>query len=274
MVPTFKPWEELTISDNYMFQLVMREPKLCKHLLERILKIKIKDIQFPEYEKTILSSLEQKSIRLDVYVKDDSGRVYDIEMQCVNQGKRNLAKRSLLYQSMIATEQLDKGADYETLNPLYVIFLCNFDLFGFGMPVYEFNSYCKQNRDILLLDDACRIFVNSKAADKAEDPDLADFLRYMEGKAATERFTQEIDQVIRRIKAQSGKRRDYMLLSQEIEWEKRRAIKAAVEKAVKETVQEQTTKTILRLLSKGHSPENIAEDLDLPLQDVLKLANK
>ena len=78
MIPTFKPWEELTISDNYMFQLVMREPKLCKHLLEKILSIKIKNLSFPEYEKTIQSGLNYKSIRLDVYAEEQDGRIFDI----------------------------------------------------------------------------------------------------------------------------------------------------------------------------------------------------
>ena len=29
-----KPWEELTITDDYMFKLVMRHPKICKRLID------------------------------------------------------------------------------------------------------------------------------------------------------------------------------------------------------------------------------------------------
>ena len=36
-----KPWESLTITDNYLFQLVMRRKHLCKQLIEKILQFKL-----------------------------------------------------------------------------------------------------------------------------------------------------------------------------------------------------------------------------------------
>ena len=77
-----KDWEELTIQDNFLFQKVMRNKRLCQHLIEKILQIKIADITYPDTEKTIDIRLDSKSVRLDVYVKDDTGRVFNIEMQC------------------------------------------------------------------------------------------------------------------------------------------------------------------------------------------------
>ena len=43
-----KPIEELTITDDFMFGAVMRDPKLCKPLLELILGVKIRKIEYPE----------------------------------------------------------------------------------------------------------------------------------------------------------------------------------------------------------------------------------
>jgi len=111
-----KPWEQLTITDNYLFQLVMRRKHLCKQLIEKILQIKIRDIAYPEYEKTMIADLLKKSIRLDVYVEDNAGRVYDIEMQCTNHGEEELGTRARYYQSVIDNELLDKGASYRELN--------------------------------------------------------------------------------------------------------------------------------------------------------------
>lgn len=45
-----KPWEELTIIDDYMFKLVMRHKRFCKRLIEKILNIKIRDIKYLEEE--------------------------------------------------------------------------------------------------------------------------------------------------------------------------------------------------------------------------------
>ena len=76
-----KPYDELTIQDNFLFQKIMRNKRICKLTLERLLDIDIKDISYPEEEKTIDIRLDSKSIRLDVYVNDDKGTVFNIEMQ-------------------------------------------------------------------------------------------------------------------------------------------------------------------------------------------------
>ena len=74
-------WERLSIQDNFIFQRVMQNVKLCKWLLERILRIQIREIRYPDTEKTIDVRLDSKAVRLDVYVADEAGTVYNIEMQ-------------------------------------------------------------------------------------------------------------------------------------------------------------------------------------------------
>lgn len=64
-----------------MFKLVMSHKRICKHLLEIILGIKIRKLIKPETEKAMKIGYESKGIRLDVYVEDDANTVYDIEMQ-------------------------------------------------------------------------------------------------------------------------------------------------------------------------------------------------
>lgn len=46
----FKQWEELTIQDNFLFQKVMQNQRICKSLIKKILGIRIKKITFPEGE--------------------------------------------------------------------------------------------------------------------------------------------------------------------------------------------------------------------------------
>ena len=47
----FKPFDELSIQDNFIFEKVMREKSICKELLERVLEISIRDITYIETEK-------------------------------------------------------------------------------------------------------------------------------------------------------------------------------------------------------------------------------
>ena len=100
---TFKPIEELTLADNFMFCHTMKNEELCKELLEKLLHIKIERIVYPELEKELSAYYESKSVRLDVYVKD-SDKVYDIEMQ--NQPSNFLPLRTRYYQSMIDIDNL------------------------------------------------------------------------------------------------------------------------------------------------------------------------
>ena len=60
---TFKPFDELVCSDNFMFAKVMEDPKLCKQVLETLLDIKIEKLSYPEGEKTILVAPDAKAVR-------------------------------------------------------------------------------------------------------------------------------------------------------------------------------------------------------------------
>lgn len=57
-----KPWEELTITDDYMFKLVMRHKRFCKRLIEKIPNIRIKDIHYLEEEKSFKFKYDSKGI--------------------------------------------------------------------------------------------------------------------------------------------------------------------------------------------------------------------
>lgn len=70
-----KKYEELTIKDDFMFGIIMRNPKYCKTFLETVLSVKINRIEYPETQKTIDISLSSKSIRLDIYVEDGKNTV-------------------------------------------------------------------------------------------------------------------------------------------------------------------------------------------------------
>ena len=118
-------WEQLTIRNNFLFLKVMRNERICKKMIEKILNIKVEKISYPEEEKEINIRLDSKSIRLDVYVKDDKGTVFNIEMQ-TSENKDNLQKRTRYYQGLIDMDMLEKGELYDSLKPTYIIFICTF----------------------------------------------------------------------------------------------------------------------------------------------------
>ena len=48
-----KAYEELELKDDFMFSVIMRDPKYVKPFLETILRIKIAKIEYPEVQKNI-----------------------------------------------------------------------------------------------------------------------------------------------------------------------------------------------------------------------------
>lgn len=204
-----KPWEELTITDDYMFKLVMRHKRFCKRLIEKILNIRIKDIHYLEEEKSFKFKYDSKGIRLDVYVEGDD-TIYDIEMQVRNYGDQELAYRSRYYQSMIDMDSLARGALYKELRPSIIIFLCPFALFDKERHIYTFRNICREDKTLELHDGATKIFLSSQGKANDVAPDVKAFLDYMNGLPAADDFIKEIDACITETKTNHEERVSYM----------------------------------------------------------------
>lgn len=76
-----KKWHNANIQNNFVFGKTMElYPDLCRRLLELILNTIIKEISYPEREKTIEARTNSKGIRLDVYVEEKgTNRSFDEE---------------------------------------------------------------------------------------------------------------------------------------------------------------------------------------------------
>ena len=61
-----KEWNEIGISNDFLFGKVMRDPELCRELLEVILNVPIERVEYPEEQKTIDITQDARSVRLDV----------------------------------------------------------------------------------------------------------------------------------------------------------------------------------------------------------------
>lgn len=205
-----KPLSEQTLMNNYVFSMVMREPKRIKPLLEYILDKKIKSIRMVEPEKTMKEKFESKGIRLDLYVEDIDGVVYDCEVQTSDQ--KNLPRRMRYYQGMLDIAFFPAGADYNTMRKSYVIFICNFDPYGEGQYIYTFQNRCDQDPEILFGDDAVKVVVNTKGTKGEISPELKEAIIYLDREEVTGPYSKELDDAVNDLKSNEERGQEYMML--------------------------------------------------------------
>ena len=272
-------WDSLTFANNYVFQEVLKNKKLCKYLIERILHIQIKDIRYLIEERHINSArISSKSIRLDVYVENREGTVLDIEMQVTGDNSTvysgseeaevvsGLPLRTRYYQSLISMDMLRRGMDYQELRKSYVIFICTFDPFGKGLPMYHFTYRCREDASLEMGDLTENIYLNAKAADKAEDVALADFLSYVNSGRANSKFTQAIDAETKRVKNDTDWRERYVTWEMDLKIIRKNERK----KGEKQGEKKGRIDTARALKKQGKlSDSEIAEATSLPLREVV-----
>ncbi len=204
-------WEELGISNDFLFGKVMQDAELCKELLQRILPdLKIDHVEYPELQKTIKGDFDAKGVRLDAYVNDGQGTVYDIEMQAVT--SKYLPKRTRYYQSMIDLQLVDKGQDYDTLNNSYIIFICLSDLFGKNRYMYTFENVCEEDSEVILNDGAKKVFLNADGKNGTVSEELKAFLDYVAGRPSEDTFVKKLKHAVEQAKENREWRHEYMTL--------------------------------------------------------------
>ena len=271
----FKPWEDLDITDDFIFSRVMRNKKLCRTLLEMILKVKIGKIKFLTSHHSIKIEPNAKGIIMDVYLKDEN-KVINVEMQTSNKG--DLSRRARYYQAAADIDTTPKGSEYKDLKQNYVIFICTFDPFLKGKPSYTFQNLCiEHDKPIYLGDGTTKIFLNTTSKDLSNlDLELRLFYDYIKGKTAQTAFTKELDKSIARMKQEKEERNMYLTYTSRM-MECRRdgyeeGISIGLERGLEQGAYQNKLETARSLLQDGFSTEMIAKYTSLPLETVLELA--
>ena len=261
-------WNKLTLRNNFMFRLVMEKQELCKKLIECILGIKIKSISYMEHEKSFEANLRSKGIRLDLFVIDEDGVAYDIEMQMDNSYKEFLGRRTRYYISTMDNNALKKGERYSQLRKSYVIFICTFDPFGRGLAKYTFNAICNEDHSLVLDDGVTRVFINTEGDRHRISKELASLIGYISTGEVTDDYTKDLDEEVRALRNDDGRERDYMTYMQTIMEHEDMAYSQGITQGIS-----QANKAMAIKMLKANKPyEEISEFTELTLSEIRELA--
>ncbi len=207
-----KRYEELTISDDFMFGKTMGDKVLCQDVLEQLLEEKVGELEDVQPQREFRYTSGGKPIRLDIYTRDKK-RMYDAEMQNQNHQpveKLELPKRSRFYQSTMDTDHLSKGKSYRELPEGRVLFICTFDPFGKGYAKYSFQNLCKEDRELYLKDGTEKIFYNCTADPEKVPENLRELYDYIRSGKVGGDLSQRIDEAVCIARKNEEWRSEYM----------------------------------------------------------------
>ena len=147
------------MDDDFMTIVFSGDNKLTEFVLKIILN---------RNDLTVKSSMTQqekhnlvgRSVRLDILAVDDTGKIYNIEIQRADKGA--IEKRVRYNQVMIDSHALKRNDDFSALPEVYIIFITENDLYKKGKPIYrEKKSIEIEGGDDLPFDDGVHtLYVN------------------------------------------------------------------------------------------------------------------
>ncbi len=178
------------------------------------------------------------------------------------------------------------------LRPSYIIFICKFDPFGKGFYRYSFENICRENKNILLNDEAYKIFFNTTGYIGDISRDQRELLRYMNNTSAYDarntdvELIKEIDKAVEMTK-RSEWRHDDMLLALKYKLDMSEAKEEGRSEGINigyskgkiigftegktEGEKQRSVSIALKMLKMGKSVEEISELTELSVCEINKL---
>ena len=160
------------LSDAFM-SVALRDIPACQYVL-RILTgikdLKVREVR-PQYR---VSKIESHDAVLDVLAEDETGRLFDLEIQRAD--TLDHARRTRFYSSMIDSNYLEKGKTYSDLPEVYVIYVSETDLWKAGYTTYELEK--KFRKSNVSYDDGQHVlYINAAVNDGSETAKLMDYFK-------------------------------------------------------------------------------------------------
>jgi hypothetical protein len=121
------------MDDVFMRKALKGRKGAVQELLRVILDMDDLEVVSAETQEN-LDSIGGRSICLDVWARDSTGRLFNVEIE--NRIERARPKRARYHCSMIDVSHLGKGEDFEKLPEVYVVFITEQDALGLDLPLY------------------------------------------------------------------------------------------------------------------------------------------
>jgi len=242
------------LDDNLMTLVFDRNIEATELLLNVILQrndLKVLEVVAQrEYKNPMPSG---RSIAIDIYAVDGNDKVYDIEVQRASEGAD--VHRARFHSSMIDTKMLKAGQEFKEIHDSYVIFITAADVIGAGCSLYHVNRTIEET-GAYFNDGSHIIYVNGSYKDD-NDP-VGKLMHDFRCLSSVDMFYPILAKQVKYFKETEG--------GQEIMCQ-------VFEDLAEKRVTEEKRAFARRLIARGKQTlEEIAEDTDLPIEEVRELA--
>ena len=187
--------EELNLLDDFLFNAMLAYPDtgeaFIRKLLETLFDRKFPHLKIRAQESFAGVNMDLRGARLDVYIEEDGSvqingdeipTVYDVEPDHNHKSAEIKAfpKRARFYHAMIDRRSLKAGENFGKMKKVYVIFICDYDPFGYDRVLYTIKNRCLEEPTMPYEDDAETwvLYTRGKKGNISES--LRQLLSYME----------------------------------------------------------------------------------------------
>lgn len=213
-----------------------------------------------------------KSVIMDYYFKDNEGKIYNIEIENSNSNHPSFFRRARYYSSMLDSENLNKGEGYEKLPDSYVIFLCEKDPIGKGLPLYTLQTYISENKEEPVYDGRTIIYVNGDIEDDTALGKLVKDFKCTEPEDLCyneiKEFYREEQDMIRAYQLAPYHNPDIQAIA---EAEEAKGFARGITQGISKGIAQSRAETARNMLQKGLDERLVAECTSLSIEQVRKL---
>lgn len=203
-----------------------------------------------EYKNPVMGG---RSIKLDIYAEDSDGKVYDVEVQ--NESAGADIHRARFHSSMLDTRMLKEKQQFKAIHDSYVIFITKNDYMKLGLPMYHVERVIQES-GTLFGDGSHIIYVNGSYKDNS-DP-VGRLMHDFRCTSAADMFYPELAEPVRHFKETEGGQSQ---------------MSNFIEEYGKKVALKEKEASALKMIARGKlTIEEIAEDLELPIERVEELA--
>ena len=222
--------QTMNLFDDVFTAVIFKDEGACRHLVRELMQNPTLRLIAVRTQDDI-PQLISKSPGLDIVAEDAEGTLYEIEVQRLEEPAP--ARRVRYYTSVMDSELLRKGVDYDKLPEVYLFYISKEDIWKRGLMKYEVRQSLLCGDESIPYDNGLHtIYVNAEIDDGTS---LAKLMQYLKTAKAGDTSQGALSDYVNYLKSPKGGRE---VMGEFEKYFREEGRKAGVEEGLKKGIEE------------------------------------